>query len=300
MTRNRAFCFTYNNYDDSTILAYQSLCDSKRITYLIYGKEVGESGTPHLQGYVRLPNPTTIVGVQKLFRLHGAPCAAVFVANGSAQENIDYCSKEDPSPFIYGDPGPGRGSKLHDAISILDNGGSLQDVAINCPQVFIQYGAGIKNLIAIRSIARTEPPVVIWCCGSTGTGKSRWSWEHFPQAYSKDPTHRWWDGYTTQDAVIMDDYRPSKEMPFHYMLRLLDRYPISVEIKGGTVQFRSKFILITSPSPPRETFHKLEWIGEEMLDQMDRRITYVIPFPLEQLPASLALILPTVAVSSVT
>ena len=42
----RNFCFTHNNYSDT------SLEDEISCKYIVYGREVGESGTPHLQGFL--------------------------------------------------------------------------------------------------------------------------------------------------------------------------------------------------------------------------------------------------------
>ena len=45
------WCFTFNNYSTDE---YNSIVPKFRLLakYYIIGKEVGESGTPHLQGYV--------------------------------------------------------------------------------------------------------------------------------------------------------------------------------------------------------------------------------------------------------
>ena len=44
--RYRNFTFTHNNYTDT------SLEDEISCKYIVYGREVGESGTPHLQGFL--------------------------------------------------------------------------------------------------------------------------------------------------------------------------------------------------------------------------------------------------------
>ncbi len=57
-------------------------------------------------------------------------------------------------------------------------------------------------------------------------------------------------------------------MKFQYLLKLLDRYPFRVEVKGGFRQFRSDLIIITCPKPPEECYMEA---GED-IDQLLRRI----------------------------
>ena len=112
----------------------------------------------------------------------------------------------------------------------------------------------------------------------TGSGKSRAAWEEHPDAYSKDPNTKWWDGYNSQDTVILDDYRPSKELPFNQLLRMMDRYPLTVEIKGGSVNFCPRLIVVTTSKNIRETFANLDWLDNENLCQMERRVEYYCQF----------------------
>ena len=82
----RRVCFTLNNYNEvdwNTIIhRYTSSM------LLCVGKEVGENGTPHLQGYVEFKNPKKWQTVKNLF-----PRSHLEKARGSRQDNIAYCSK---------------------------------------------------------------------------------------------------------------------------------------------------------------------------------------------------------------
>jgi len=48
MTRPRNFKFTQNDYPDTVLVGAVDCC----YNLMVYGKEVGESGTPHLQGMI--------------------------------------------------------------------------------------------------------------------------------------------------------------------------------------------------------------------------------------------------------
>ncbi len=68
-SRAKNWCFTLNNYTNEDLDRISAIVDTNnKINYLIYGKEVAESGTPHLQGFIaaneqlRLQQIKTIIG----------------------------------------------------------------------------------------------------------------------------------------------------------------------------------------------------------------------------------------------
>lgn len=91
------WCFTFNNYTDESIQRFQQIIKQKcRLGF--FNKEVGESGTPHLQGYIE-------------FKTKGRPMcifpkgAHWTKAKGNQDQNFKYCSKEcheDGMTFSYG------------------------------------------------------------------------------------------------------------------------------------------------------------------------------------------------------
>jgi hypothetical protein len=84
----RRWIFTLNNYTDKEVNAITQDFSKYKATY-IFGKEVGELGTPHLQGYVEFKNPRSLNALKKMNnRIHWEK------ARGNRQQNIDYCSKD--------------------------------------------------------------------------------------------------------------------------------------------------------------------------------------------------------------
>lgn len=79
------WCFTLNNY--RTIEQENMILEFKDAKYMI-GEEVGESGTPHLQGYVEFKKRRRITELKKINeRIHWEPC-------NNTDASIKYCMKD--------------------------------------------------------------------------------------------------------------------------------------------------------------------------------------------------------------
>lgn len=85
MSRSRAWCFTLNNYSSLEEQTVQEI----GCRFLIYGRERGQQGTPHLQGYIYFDDAKTMKTLKKLIRR-----AHFSSAKGTPQQNVEYCSKE--------------------------------------------------------------------------------------------------------------------------------------------------------------------------------------------------------------
>lgn len=274
------FCFTINNYSDADI---DYLSNTDLFKYICYGREVGENLTPHLQGYFEFPhgNRKSLQACISALQKDGCPSKPhIEVAMGTASQAIAYCEK-DGVFWEKGErpKGQGKRSDIDEATSILANGGSLQEVAINLPTVFVKFHRGLREYQMTISSRRTWKTEVYWLWGPSGSGKSRWAWTQYPDAYTKQANSKWWCHYEGQECAIIDDFRPSKEMPFNFILNLFDRYPMMLETKGGQVQCLLKTIIVTSPFSPDQMLGHLEWVGMEMGVQLKRRIDHVIQFP---------------------
>jgi len=96
-----------------------------------------------------------------------------------------------------------------------------------------------------------------------------------------DEQLKWFDGYEGQRTVILDDFRKNN-MSFSLLLRLLDRYCITVPVKGGYTCWNPLTIIITCTNAPHAEFVRHNDDNTttlyENIGQLDRRITQVMHF----------------------
>lgn len=124
------------------------------------------------------------------------------------------------------------------------------DVYIRCYNQLRRIGVDHMQPIAVERTCN-----VYW--GTTGTGKSRRAWNEASfTVYSKDPRTKWWCGYTSQKHVVMDEFLG--DIGIAHMLRWLDRYPVSVETKGGAVPLAAETIWITSNLNPDDWYPDID------------------------------------------
>lgn len=102
MSRAKHWCFTLNNYTYEHIDAIQQ--NSSNYDYIVYGKEIASSGTPHLQGFVSFSTR-----VRRSYVIEQIGPAHCTVAK-HIDESIRYC-KKDGDFFELGKPPSGRGSR---------------------------------------------------------------------------------------------------------------------------------------------------------------------------------------------
>nr|WAQ80606.1 MAG: replication-associated protein [Circoviridae sp.] len=273
--RVKALCFTINNYtaaDHERLVVLGS--DDRRVSYLVFGFERGESGTRHIQGYISLSYQQSFEKLRKEIGGH------LERSKGSANQNRGYCSKDGNFTELGTLPEPGRRNDLHGFAEALRSGKRLCEVASEDPSTFIKFGRGIRDWMQTTGVVKkrnfkTYTTVYIGPVGSGKSSRARLEGEAVGEIYDK-PSGPWWDGYDQQPAVVMDDFYGTQ--PYHILLNLLDRYPLRVAVKGAYQEFTSTHIWITSNVVPRQWYDqekfpdisglmrridKLVWIGYE-------------------------------------
>lgn len=259
--RGRAFAFTWNNPPIDAGITLRSL----GAKYCIWGDEQGVSGTHHKQGYIRFGNARTVRGVRQ-----DMPGVHVELAKGSFQQNFDYCSKDGDFEEIGERPKQGVRNDLVIIRERVMAHAPILEIEECRNYMHLRYAEKLRELCPPP--VRT-PPEVYWFWGETGTGKTRTAFEETEKPWISSRSLKWWQGYDVQKHVIIDDFRRDF-CTFHELLRLTDRYPFAVEVKGGARWLVAEKIIITCPKGPEEL-----WEGhEEDVKQLKRRIKEVRHF----------------------
>lgn len=267
MSQARNVCFTLNNYTEKEL---KDILEWK-CSYLICGREVGESGTPHIQGYVEWGRGVRFTTMKKLNeRIHWE------TRKGTAKQASDYCKKDGNFEERGELSSQGHRTDLDEIKTSIENGRKVDDICMDSPMVYHQYGRTLNKIedLVMRKKYRTHMTKGIWYWGSTGVGKSHAAYENFhPDTHYTLPNDNgWWDGYTQQETVIINDFRG--EIPYNQLLQMVDKFPFSVRRRNREpLPFTSKTVIITSSLPPQLVYKNRE--AEDSLEQLLRRFDII-------------------------
>lgn len=261
MTQFSKVCFTLNNYTEEE---YIKLQEWDAVSYIILGKEVGAEGTPHIQGYAELTSRKRMTTLKKFNpRIHWESLKSTgLCASNYCKKDGDYWEKGELKK-------PTEKREMKDWIDMVKTK-KMRGILENPPSMSV-IRVMEKYLTYLEPMRNTKP-TVYWLWGASGCGKSKKAQEMAGEdVYWKDG-EKWWDGYDGQKTIIIDDFRASN-MKFNYLLRILDRYPMRVEVKGGYRQLNSDVIIITTIVHYSKCYQNLD---NEPLEQLKRRIDFDI------------------------
>ena len=211
MSQGRNWCYTLNNYTEEEVASLQAL----EVPYHIYGKETGEEGTPHLQGYINFAKPTRLSACKKINgRAHWELC------KGDSKSNIEYCSKQGdvwtkgvaPSDRHHSGTSSGgkRTREAWEETWRLAKEGKLEEID---PELRLKHYSTLRSIqkdygkrpddLAVDS----EWKGILWIVGPPGSGKSRYVRETWTRDEIYDKSlNKWWDSYAGEKIALLDDF----------------------------------------------------------------------------------------------
>lgn len=277
---SRAWVFTLNVIDP---LNEKPVYDELEMKYMKYQLErAPTTGQMHYQGVLRLHRTMRMGAVKVLMKsdkVHLEICK-------SWQKAKDYVSKEDSAipgtiEELGEDGAQGERSDLRRVANLVTQRAGMKRIAEEEPVAFLKYHKGIAAL----SSALNQPPAgerkCILLLGDTGVGKTRFAFDNFKDVYNVfDLKTPWFDGYDGQEVALFDECGPGM-MSYNMLKRLTDRYPVTVPVKGGSVPWMAKTIILTSNDVMTTWWPT---ISEVHYRALDRRIkTFTLPFDKDRL-----------------
>lgn len=256
--QSRYWMFTINNPSSDELPSTWSGVD-----YCVWQREKGEAGTEHLQGYLILSKSKRLTGMKKLDKTaHWEP------RKGNHTQAKDYVTKAETrmdGPWEFGDePEAKEQGKRNDLLNLkrkMDEGATEAEIAAD-PEVFSVWARYYKVVARYKVLTGQQRnwPVfthVIW--GAPGLGKTRKVLDLAgPAAYwLARPAGQtvWFDGYIGQDTLVIDEFYGW--MTLDLLVRILDRYPMQVETKGGSTPLLIKRCFITSNTAPLQWYSRM-------------------------------------------
>lgn len=273
--RTRKWVFTWNNPDDLTLPGL--LPDIK---YLICQYEAGESGTPHVQGFVWFTRVKRFSAVRKFFNTHAhwAP------ARGSAESNMRYCSKEEgriAGPWSIGDlPHDNGHSSSNDYKPLqkdLDEGMTLTEVSTQHFELYLKHRQSIQQYRLQQMAPRDFKTEVTFLFGPPNAGKTYYVSQKDPD-YWRKPLSHWFDRYDGQATVLYDDFLSTAYGSITGHLAAFDKGKYEPKVHFGFCQWRPRHVYITCNMTPEELFPKLQLEKPALVHAFWDRIENIIKF----------------------
>lgn len=258
--RAQYWVFTLNNYTDAERALLDGLVESNsHVAFLSYGREVGESGTPHLQGHLEL---TTRMRVPQLKAILGQR-VHLEVRRGSFDQAQEYVEK-DGDVSSFGErvsKGAGKRTDLDELAQEIRGGAEKRVLAETYGKEFIKYSKGIDNYYDLFAVAKYQvcngpwkwahnflydKSVILW--GAAGIGKTEYAKYLLPNALFVSHMDDLGGFNSHYDGIIFDDMS-FIHLPRTAQIHVLDidnQRSIHIRYKTATIPAHTKKIFLTN------------------------------------------------------
>jgi len=222
------------------------------ITYVKGQLEIGDNGFEHWQFIIYCKNKIRRGGLKELL----PSWSHLEITRSDAAEA--YVWKEETrvpdTQFEYGRKAGAASDKTDwDEVRRLAEAGEFEQIP---SAVLVRLYGNITRLRTDNIIPADREKIsvnVYW--GVTGSGKTYRAYDEAKRLeggfFRKSSTTKWWDSYRGEKNILIDEF-DGHSIGITHFLQWLDPYPMSVEVKGGTVSFSGTNFWITSNVDPEE------------------------------------------------
>jgi hypothetical protein len=143
-SNSKSYAYTLNNYSEEELMVLKNL----ECQYHVIGFEVGEEGTPHLQGTITWASNKRFAAAKRLIgdRAHIEATRNVYASRQYCKKSGDFWENKD-------EPSQGTRSDLALAVENLMEMRDLSVTAGTYPQTYVRFHNGLAALMR-----ETEPP----------------------------------------------------------------------------------------------------------------------------------------------
>jgi len=256
--QSKHWCFTINNWTRADEDTFELLGD--QLSYLVYGYEEGEQGTPHLQGYLIFKDIKRFGQVQALL-----PWGAhIEQKRGSSRQAAEYCKKGGLFKEVGSIPRSGSGGQFDEFIEWVKGEYTRtgrkpteREIANEYPALFVRYGKRVVELVhhVCPQVTLEENPLRTWQEGL----------HQLIDDFEADPRH----------VVFYVDEEGGKGKSY-FQRWMLTKYPQRVQLLGigkrddlaHTIDESKDVFLINVPRG------QMEFLQYTILEQLKDRVVF--------------------------
>jgi len=274
--RVRSWCLTLNNPSEEELATLRGL-NPRHFKCAIFAHEIGESGTPHIQGFMQFVNARTLTAVKKMIsnRCH------LEAALGTPYEAYNYCMKDDGEAILYGDePAEVELSDWERILIAVENGESDLEIIRKWPAIAMRCQTAIAKYRAIyqASVVQWRNVEVTYIWGKTGTGKTRgilyddngnYNQDVYRATNAKNP----FDMYDGEDIIVFEEFR--SQFTCRDMLNWIDGHPVMLPARYADRMAQFTKVYILSNWDFKRQYESVQTSSPETYAAWERRINHV-------------------------
>lgn len=224
----RRVFLTWNNWNEDfkdKEEAYNYFKQLPHIKAFLIGFEVGEQGTPHIQGVFQFTCSKTFETLRKYFRNNHIE--QIY----DLKSAVEYCKKDNDFMEFGKLTRQGQRSDIEEFTQAIISGYSDMELLLEFP---VQSQRFLQNIDRIRQMSLNEyysnnlrhNLKAIFISGNAGVGKTRYVYQRhdIKDIYRVCSYENPFDNYKSQKILVLDEY--NNQLNIQLLLNILDIYPL--------------------------------------------------------------------------